>query len=756
MGISVSGLASGLDVDGIINQLLAIESSQLVTLNRKIAILEAKKAAYTDLDGRLNALSNAARRLNDDGIFGELTANTSDSSIVTVAADEGAPQGTYALRVLQLATTHRMASQGLVDDSATPIAAGAGALTFTVGDGNAVGSDVTNSTTLRQLADAINDTDADVRADIVNDGTLSNPYRLVLTSELEGDDGLIAITNNDTTLDFTNKVIEQATADPGNAADYTGLVTSSGTYTGSDNNTFVVEIITEGPADGTARFRFSTDGGLNFDDNGGAGYAATAGAPIALADGVEVNFTDDGSDLKVGDEFYIDVFTPELQAPQDAIIDINGINIRKSSNTVDDVFEGLTFTLNSADVNKTVSLTIEQSAADLTQTMGAFVGAYNALVGFLNAQFSYDPKSGQLAPSLNGDSAARQIQRTVKDILTSRVGNLGGDVLSSLTEFGITSNEENGLVSLDVSKLDAVLSDDPAQVQRILTQFGEALGDANFTFTSRTSSSDEGNYAVEITQARTRAEVTAGIAAEALTADEDITLTFDVDAQNPASVPVQVVANLLNGDSVAQQTSRLQAAVDAADLAVIVFVDADGAINFRSNEYGENFEVTAVSDRAAGVGLGTTGIGNVVLTGEGTNLEGTIGGLPTLTVDGHSLRGKSGFSAEGIQIRIPDDTSGSLGQVRIVDGLGQSLPEVIKGLGLGSSGILASRSDGVDNSIEDLENQINRASRRTAQVEVRLRKQFTNLEVQLAQLNALGDYVTQQMAALSASNNRKK
>lgn len=755
MGISVSGLASGLDVDGIINQLLAIESTQLVKLQRRIAELEQKKGAYADLDGRLASLSNAARKLNDDGVFGNLTANTSDASIVSVTASEGAPPGTYALKVLQLATTHRLAAQGFVDDSATPVAAGNGTLTFTVGDGDAVAIDVTNSTTLRQLADAINDADADVRADIVNDGTLTNPYRLVLTSELEGDDGLITITNNDTSLDFASSAIEEAVADPGNAADYTGAVTSSGAYTGDDNNTFVVEIITEGRADGTARFKFSSDGGLTFDDNGGAGFAATAGGPIVLADGVEVNFTDDGSDLKVGDTHYIDVFTPELQAPQDAIIDINGINVRKSSNTITDVFEGLSFNLNSADVNKTVSLTVAKSAADLTGAMGAFVGAYNALVGFLGAQFAYDPKSGQPKPPLNGDSAARQVQRTVKDILTSRIGLLGSDVVSSLAELGITSNEENGLVSLDTTKLDALLADDPTAVQRVLTRFGEALDDANFTFTSRTSASVEGNYDVVVTQALTRAAVTAGIASEALTQDEDITITFDVDAQNPASVPIQVVANLLNGDTTAQQAAKLQAAIDGADLNVLVFVDGDGAINFRANEYGDNFEVTAVSDQAAGVGLGTTGIGNVVLSDEGTDLEGTIGGLPTLVVDGDSLKGKLGHSTEGIQIRIPKDTLGDLGRVRIVDGLGESLPEVIASLGLGTNGILRSRDEGIENSIDDIGEQIQRASRRTQQVEQRLRRQFTNLEVQLAQLNALGDYVTQQMAALNNFNKKK-
>ncbi len=753
MGISVSGLASGLDVDGIIGQLLAIESRQIIILNQKIGALEAKKSAYSDLDGRLSSLRNAVKNLNDDDLFGAIGATTSDSSVVTVTADEDAPEGSYAFKVLQLATTHRQASQGLVDDTATAVANGNGTFEFTVGDGNTVSIDVTNSTTLRQLADAINDKDADVQADIVNDGTLSNPYRLVLTSEKEGDDGRVTVGNNDTTLDFANTVIEGAVADPGNAADYTGVVTSSGAYTGTDNNTFLVEIITAGQANGAAKFKYSTDGGLNFDDNGGAGYDVTSAGPIALADGVEVNFTDDGTDLQIGDTYYIDVFTPELQAPQDAIVDINGINVRKSSNTITDVFEGLTFNLQSADVNKTVSLTVAKGGADLTNQMGAFIGSYNALVGYLNAQFSYDPKSNQPAPPLNGDSAARQVQRTVKNFLTSRVGNLGSDVISSLAELGVESSEETGLVSLNSSKLDTLLKDSPDDVRRLLTQFGEALEDSDFTFVDRTANTKPGTYDVEITTARTRAEVAAGVAAEDLTADETITLDIHVDAQNAAANPTQVVVNLLNGDTTAQQISRMQTALDDASLDVTVFLDAGGNITIRSDKYGDDFQVTAVSDRAAGVGLGTTGIGNVAISDTGTDLEGTIGGIPTEAED-DVLSGKNGFSIEGVEIRIPNDTSGDLGQLRIVDGIGASLPDILDSLGLGGSGLLQSRRDGVDNSIEDLDNQIDRASRRTARVEQRLRRQFTNLEVQIAQLNALGDYVSQQMAALSGSKKK--
>ncbi len=86
-----------------------------------------------------------------------------------------------------------MAAQGFIDDSATAVANGDGTFVFSVGDGADITVDVTSTTTLRQLSDAINGTNAGVRADVVNDGTPTNPYRLVLTASSAGDGGAITV-----------------------------------------------------------------------------------------------------------------------------------------------------------------------------------------------------------------------------------------------------------------------------------------------------------------------------------------------------------------------------------------------------------------------------------------------------------------------------------------------------------------------------------------------------------------------------------
>ncbi|MBU0551757.1 flagellar filament capping protein FliD [Myxococcota bacterium] len=744
MSISVGGIASGLDVDGIISQLLAVEQTPILNLQRKIAEAEARQSAYRDLDGRLSSLRSAVKKLNEDDLFNQRTVSVSDDSIASVSVEASAPTGTYSLEVLQRATAHRVAAQGFIDDNATGISAAAGTFSFKIGDGELIEIDVDESTTLRQLADAINEQGAAVRADIVNDTSATQPYRLVLTATTTGDDGRVNIITNDTALNFADKQIEEAVADAGNAADYTGAVTASGTYTGEENRSYIVEILQDGAADGAARYRLSTDGGLTFDDNGGAGFAVTSGGPIDLGDGVEINFTNDGSLLRAGDRFSIDAFNPELEAPKDAVLRVNGIQIIKSSNEIDDVFEGVTLNLKDAEPGKTISFTIGQEAGDVTSKLNGVIGAYNSVMGFLSAQFKYDPESGDPIPILNGDSAARQVQRVVRDGLTRRIGGLGGETLSALSELGVESNEETGLLSLNTGTLERRLREQPQAVARLLSRFGERSAGAGFTYLRRSSDSQPGEYAVRVTQARTRGQIGGAQAAEALTAAETVTITLDTDGDG-AGVGQSLDVALQVGDSAAQQIQRFNQAFADNDLSASAFLDANGRVQIRADSYGANYIITAQSSRAAGAG--TSGIGDAPLTGRGADLEGTIGGRPARVIDGNHLKGVDGFDTEDIEVIIDDDTSGNLGRVRITDGLGEFFPDLIDGLTTGR-GILQSRTEGGDQRIGDLEEQITKNQDRISKMETRLRRQFTNMEVELGKLQALGDYVTQQLAAL--------
>ena len=196
------------------------------------------------------------------------------------------------------------------------------------------------------------------------------------------------------------------------------------------------------------------------------------------------------------------------------------------------------------------------------------------------------------------------------------------------------------------------------------------------------------------------------------------------------------------GDTPDDQVTKINTALADTSLDVTAFINATGHLSVRANEYGEDYRVYLLSDLAGGAG--TTGVGNVELDDFGTELIGLIGGTKATTINDTTLRGDKGYRTEGIEVTVPDDTSGAAGKVRIVNGLAHRLPEVTKGL-TGSRGILRSRSNGVGSRITDLENEIIRQQRRMATKEERLRRQFTSMEVTMGKLEALGDYVSQQI-----------
>ena len=97
MGIAVAGIASGIDSDSIISQLLALEEQRIYQIQRRIAIEEQKRAAYDDLSGRLDSLRRSASKFSDDDVFGKLTVTSSDPTVLNASSTSTSAVGSYAV-----------------------------------------------------------------------------------------------------------------------------------------------------------------------------------------------------------------------------------------------------------------------------------------------------------------------------------------------------------------------------------------------------------------------------------------------------------------------------------------------------------------------------------------------------------------------------------------------------------------------------------------------------------------------------------
>ncbi len=204
--LSAAGIGSGLDVNGIVSQLMAAERQPLNTLSAKEAGYQAKLSAYGSVKGAVAGFQTTLQGLNSASRFQTLTATTSDSSVFSASTTSNAVGGTYSLEVSSLAQAQKLAAAGQASSTA---AIGSGAettVTFDFGtisggtlaggvysgaafasNGNGTKSITVDSSnnSLQGIRDAINAAKIGVTATLINDGS-DTPYRLVFSSDSQG------------------------------------------------------------------------------------------------------------------------------------------------------------------------------------------------------------------------------------------------------------------------------------------------------------------------------------------------------------------------------------------------------------------------------------------------------------------------------------------------------------------------------------------------------------------------------------------
>lgn len=200
MATSTPGVGSGLDVNAIVNQLVAVERQPLQKLQQRATVIQAQVSSWGKVKSQLDSLGAAAAKLANAATWTQASVASADPTTVGVnlSGSGTARPGRYNIQISQLAQEQSLASSSVSAgtdlrgrltielggfDSATPPA-------FTPRSGaTALQLDFTQAnTTLGDIRDAINAANAGVQASILNDGS---GERLVISgSETGADRGL--------------------------------------------------------------------------------------------------------------------------------------------------------------------------------------------------------------------------------------------------------------------------------------------------------------------------------------------------------------------------------------------------------------------------------------------------------------------------------------------------------------------------------------------------------------------------------------
>ena len=319
---AITGLGSKLNTREIVDRFMAIEQRRIKPVEarkeQKVSELEAWEAVKSEL----NKLQGVTEALDKFEIWEARKVETSDPDVIVPKARKDSVPGRHSVIVESVALSHQITSQGFESDT-TRI--GTGKVQIKVGNEEdelpitinlAEGKD-----TLVDLKKAINNSDANVEAYIAKTHG-DKPYRLLLTSNLNGEKGRISIDVNlqggeveapsyENTYEKTSswKGFDVKTPETTSGAGFggsTNIVEVGGTYNGEEDNVFTFQVVRSGmiPSDSGVLIGWK-------DKNGREGeieinkFNYIPGSPLDITDGLKLLISD--GEVVAGDTFTVDV-----------------------------------------------------------------------------------------------------------------------------------------------------------------------------------------------------------------------------------------------------------------------------------------------------------------------------------------------------------------------------------------------------------------------------------------------------------------
>lgn len=153
---------------------------------------------------------------------------------------------------------------------------------------------------------------------------------------------------------------------------------------------------------------------------------------------------------------------------QPAIFTIDGLEIERNTNTVDDVIEGLTFKLSNVHQGSDNEIiTVASDTEKTTKAVKDFVEQYNSIMNHISTQMDVgDPSlEDNTTGALTGDGTLMRLQTGLRSLMTRNLeGDFSGD-FKNIEDLGITLDRD-GVASFDEAVFNEALQNDPTNVAR--------------------------------------------------------------------------------------------------------------------------------------------------------------------------------------------------------------------------------------------------------------------------------------------------
>jgi len=772
--LAIDGLSSGFDTTAIIEAILDAQVRGPVDqLETRIENHTEKLAAFQTLSANMLSVRMNTQTLSDASLFSQKEASSSDTSILTATATQAANTGGFSIKVNNLAQAVQLSSDFFSSASEALDLSGSFVL-----NGRTV--EVSTTDTLTTLANQINNASAGVNASIVE--TAPGQVKLVLTAT---ETGVGTIEMRDVGPGSLLEDLTLVDTDPAQYSyDYTVNASSRGAiskaYANLTDNAGVAGSFTIRDAGG--QYTVNVDGanaivgGDTVQDVIDKINNAAAGTNIS-AEAVE----------DASGEWHIEIrsetgIPTRFEDPDDVLQGleiVEGIQSEDFSDTTTAVGTLLGLTAppggqfritggDSIDVDVTVELSTDslQEIVEKINTAAAAAGSdVTAEIKTVGSTSRLNIKSASGNPEFSND--ANNILKTL-GVVDVAFKNLDQD--GENAEFlynGVTVNRTRNLVndlvegvslaliSESTSNVTVSINEDLSNVTSVVQDFVTSYNTARSFISEKTfydATTGEAGLLLGDSTVRTIENMLADLISTRVPKMPGVELS---ELNEGAGVKLGSIKIKDRGGNEAEIDLSSADTVDD----VIFLISNYPTVNVRAEVNSTGTGINIIDENENGVGFL-----EVEEVGGGTTAEdlGILGRITSSTLTGSRIYEGGSITANQFGIELTAAGTLSFDSTKFENALNNE-PELVRNLftaekvGLGdkmteqldfitqpNTGLIALRTEGLTDSIEQFQKSIKRFEERSEKLEETLRRKYTALEVTMAESQNLMSYLTQQ------------
>ncbi|OGS34775.1 MAG: hypothetical protein A2293_11865 [Elusimicrobia bacterium RIFOXYB2_FULL_49_7] len=549
-GISVGGLASGLDTNGIIDGLVAIEKQQVTRLETKQKNFELTLSSWGTLSTNLTTLSRKAEGLHDPDTFDKFKITSSDEEIVTIEGKDGGTPGSFSLGVYQLARSEKIMSKTFATSHLALDISGE----FTVNrtkaavENDPTGTDVTikieAGDSMKEVRDKINSAeDIGISATIIK--ISDTEYTLSITSKDSGADGAAYTETVGTALrdlgifnsagekgNVTHKV--QSAQNTSSGSDITADTLFSdidGASVGINDTISIRGMDRNGNQISTRNFVVADPASMKVSDLlseiektfNGMVTASVENGRIMVTDKttgatslqIELSANNEsGGSLGLGGLMAVNTAGKNgiLQVGTDAFFSVDGLYLHSTTNEAEDSVEGVNIKMRKADITQTIQVSIDRDLDGIKSNVQDFLDSFNMVMKYIDEQTKVkveqkkedesnpnDPtkKNDITKGALASDSTVGRLKSELRNMLTQQFEYMVGSKYNSLASVGIMINQYSGEYEIDEEKFKKALTNSYEDVKNLFVQRGSSE-DTSFIYGRSTKNTSSGRYLINV------------------------------------------------------------------------------------------------------------------------------------------------------------------------------------------------------------------------------------------------------------------